>query len=441
MSAMTRLAERLEMWTGIALNRGGLSCALERYLEKRIPELGFKSPADYVDSVTEDAAELRALIGVVTVPHSWFFRDLEQWQVVESLLDRVAPSRPVVRLWVPGCAGGEDPYTLAMIAARRGVNVEIVASDINPAILATARRGIYNAWSIREVPQPYRGFFRRRSPDQFELDESIRRMVMFVPHNLVHPPLSSSEGRWDLVMCRNVFIYLSRPQVAAALHRLSQALRLGGWLVLGASDLVYSIPPELEGDYERGRLVFRRAEAPHRPGAKTRHSGAEPSQRPLPLVIRAPDKASPVSTVRAELGADESVSLLVTQANRQLDSGDWSRAIALYETAQRLDPLAPEPYFFAGVAHHKQNQLESAVHRFRSSLLLQPSLWPASLYLALCYEGMQRTEEASLEYKRVVEANDAPFRFRSESTIGHDLEAWRREVVALARRRARRKIP
>jgi Flp pilus assembly protein TadD len=135
------------------------------------------------------------------------------------------------------------------------------------------------------------------------------------------------------------------------------------------------------------------------------------------------------------------VSLLVTQANQHLDAGRHAHALSLYEAAQRLDPLASEPYFFAGVAHHKEGALENAVHRLRSSLFLQPSLWPASLYLALCYERMQRTEEASHEYRRVAESGDAPIRFRSESTICHDLEHWRREVVTLARRRSRLKIP
>src|SRR6266567_6566948 len=119
MSAITRLAERIEKWTGIALNRGGVSYALERYIEKRTPELGFASCSDYVDSVTEDAPELRSLIGVVTVPHSWFFRDAEQWKIATSLLERVARRQPVMSAWIPGCAAGEDAYTLAMIAAQR----------------------------------------------------------------------------------------------------------------------------------------------------------------------------------------------------------------------------------------------------------------------------------------------------------------------------------
>jgi chemotaxis protein methyltransferase CheR len=436
MSAVTRLAERLEKWTGIAMNRAGLACTLERYVEKRVPELGFTSPADYVESVTEDASELRALIGVLTVPHSWFFRDLEQWQIVDGLIERVARTERVVRAWVPGCAGGEDAYTLAMIAARRGVNVEVVASDINAGILSKARRASYNAWAVREVPAPYRAFVRELGKDEFEIDDSIRRSVTFVQHNLVHPPLAPSAGHWDLVVCRNVFIYLERSHAAAALRRLAQALRLGGWLILGASDLVYSLPPSLVADYEKGRLVFRRADAPVR----------RPSTHP---VVVSPVAAKQIVMVpspsprpkSAHPPADPALSLLMKEGNQHLDAGQWSSAIELYEKAQRLDPLAPEPYFFAGVAHHKEGQLDHAVKRLRSSLFLQPTLWPASLYLALCYERMERTEEASLEYRRVVEAGDAPLRFRNESAIAHDLESWRREVVTLARRRARRKIP
>jgi chemotaxis protein methyltransferase CheR len=442
MSAVTRLTERIERWTGIALNRGGVSYALERYLERRVPELGFATPGDYVDSVTEDAPELRSLIGVITVPHSWFFRDAEQWQIIEGLIERVSRREPIVRIWVPGCASGEDAYTVAMIAACRGIKVEILASDINPGILATARRGVYGVWSVREVPDAYRHFFHRRRTEELELDESIRRMVSFAPHNLVHPPLAPSAGHWDIVVCRNVFIYLSRSHVASALQRLGHALRLGGWLVLGASDLVYSLPPDLVADYERGRLVFRRAENALHVAAGVRVVAPPRPQPVVPIVLRPLAHASAPPIVASTEGSREvNVSMLVTQANQHLDAGRHARALSLYEDAQRLDPLAPEPYFFAGVAHHKEGQLEHAVHRLRSSLFLQPSLWPASLYLALCYERMQRTEEASHEYRRVVEAGDAPLRFRSESSLCHDLEHWRSEVVTLARRRARRKTP
>src|SRR5262249_18286872 len=135
--------------------------------------------------------------------------------------------------------------------------------------------------------------------------------------------------------------------------------------------------------------------------------------RVVPAVLRTAPRTAVTPAVPLVDVTPTNVSHLVTQANQQFDLGNHSRAISLYEAAQRLDPLAHEPYFFAGVAHHKEGQLENAVQRLRSSLFLQPTLWPASLYLAFCYERMQRTEEASHEFRRVVEAGDAPVRFRS----------------------------
>ncbi len=420
------------------MDRAGVAQALQQYLERRVPELGLASHAAYVERLTEDAAELRELIDVVTVPHSWFFRDHEQWAVVQDLLERAARSQPVVRVWVPGCATGEDAYTLAMMAARRAIAVEIVASDINRCAVAHARHGTYNGWAVREVPLAYRHYLHARGPDQFEVDESLRESVSFVTHNLLDLPLAPRSGQWDLVLCRNVFIYLVRPQAAPTLKRLGHTLRPGGWLVLGASDLVYSVPREFVAHYERGRLVFRRA-------GETLPQ--EPSPRPhpithfatcalrLPHVCQAPrHPRDAVASPRTE--PEVNTTSLVTRANQRLDAGDWPSAIALYEQAQQLDPLAPEPYFFAGVAHHKEGHIERAIHRLRSSLFLDPELWPASLYLALCYERVQRNEEAVLEYRRVAAVGDAPLRLQSPSSLSHDLEHWRREVLTLARRKS-----
>jgi tetratricopeptide (TPR) repeat protein len=128
---------------------------------------------------------------------------------------------------------------------------------------------------------------------------------------------------------------------------------------------------------------------------------------------------------------------LVTRANRLLDGGDGAGALSLYEQARTVDPLAPEPYFFAGVAHHGEGRFEEAAHRLRGTLFLDPSFWPASIYLALCYERLERPEDALSEYERVATAADVPFQFRAETSIGSDLMHWRRELVALSRRRAK----
>jgi len=456
--SLARLADHLEKHTGIDMARAGLGRALERFLDKRIPELGLPSRDAYVDSLHGNAHELGRLIDVVTVPHSWFFRDSEQWRAVEILLDRAARLHPLVRVWIPGCATGEDAYTMALLAKRRGFPVQITASDINQGVLGRARRGIYNAWAVRDVPPEYRGAFHPRGEAHFELDEALRRTVTFMPHNLVEVPLAHRDGSWDLILCRNVFIYIVRTHAEPTLRRLGQTLRAGGALVLGASDLVYTLPPEVAAEYVHGRLVLRRV---HGGAADVRAGGAAESAhvlgaaRPLEAAFRS---ASETATLARSLvkpaplpGSNRSskptpsippgepmlVTSLVTEANQKLDQGDSPSALSLYEKARTLDPLAPEPYFFAGVAHHGDGRFEEAVHRLRSSLFLDPAFWPASVYLALCYERLQRPQDALLEYERVARAADAPFRFRSETSLGPDLLHWRRELVALARRRVR----
>jgi len=210
---------------------------------------------------------------------------------------------------------------------------------------------------------------------------------------------------------------------------------VGGSLVLGASDLVYTVPPELVADYVHQRLVLRRrAENISATGGVIVAEAPRPARRlALPVALDPPPRlALPVALDPPLLATS-----LVTQANRKLDEGDSSSALSLYEQARDLDPLAPEPYFFAGMAHHGDGRFEEAVQRLRSSLFLDPAFWPASIYLALCYERLQRQGDALSEYERVAISADAPFRFRSETSLGPDLVHWRKELVTLAKRRAR----
>jgi chemotaxis methyl-accepting protein methylase len=457
--SLARLTDHLEKHTGIDMARAGLGRALERYLDKRIPELGLASRDAYVDSLHGNAEELGLLIDVVTVPHSWFFRDIQQWRAVEMLLDSAARQHSVVRVWIPGCATGEDAYTMALIAHRRRFATQITASDINQSVLLRARRGLYNAWAVRDVPAEYATYFHPHGEGHFELDESLRRAVTFTPQNLVEAPLAPREGAWDLILCRNVFIYILRAHAVSTLRRLGQTLRPGGSMMLGASDLVYTLPPELSAEYAHGRLVLRRSLVGDLPGSSLDRGdrGALPvsPEAALPLVERAARAAAETASMAAALnqpvalvaqrgrlitgplGDPRASTNLVTQANRKFDEGDLTGAHDLYDQARNIAPLAPEPYFFAGVALHRDERFEEAAHRLRGSLFLEPAFWPASMFLALCYERLERPREALLEYERVAAAADLPFRFHAETSLGPDLVHWRSELSALAKRRAR----
>ncbi|MBB4617821.1 CheR family methyltransferase [Sphingomonas abaci] len=173
---------------------------------------------------------------------SSFFRDSAVFdQLVEAVAEHEAAGHRV-RLWSAGCATGQEPLSLAMIFAERQADQgaampEIVASDVSEQALARARAGRFTQFEIQ------RGLPIRRMMRWFEGDggdwqarPDLVRLIQFRRQNLVAdraPP-----GRFDLILCRNVLIYLSPATKARVFETLAQALRPGGTLVLGAGETV-----------------------------------------------------------------------------------------------------------------------------------------------------------------------------------------------------------
>ena len=198
------LAKLIERSTGLALDRGGVSTTLDRFVHDRLHALQLTRIEEYVSLATDPSGmEQRKLIDAITVPHTWFYRDPEQLRIIARLLVQ-APPGPLA-VWIAGCATGEEAYTLAMIGRRVGRSLNILATDINEHALAAARRGVYGALSVRDVPALERRWIAPQG-DDFVVDKELRTNVTFVRHNLVDAPPRSPSGGWDLVVCRNVLI-------------------------------------------------------------------------------------------------------------------------------------------------------------------------------------------------------------------------------------------
>jgi chemotaxis protein methyltransferase CheR len=278
------LAELVERVTGLALARGGVSGSLDRFVNERLTKLGLRID-DYVALVSDPASpELRKLIDAITVQHTWFYRDAEQLQTIAKLLAAMPPGP--LAIWVAGCATGEEAYTLAMICRRIGREVTVLATDVNETALETARRGRYSALAVRDVPEAEKRWLPVHG-SHFEVDQGLRDSVTFKRHNLVEVPPQGPRGGWDLVVCRNVLIYFSRAAAARLLERFARAIKEGGSLVVGASEVLFEPPPGLELMTSHNRLVLRR---PVRPGmsAPSIYTPPAPSVPATPSVPAAP---------------------------------------------------------------------------------------------------------------------------------------------------------
>jgi two-component system CheB/CheR fusion protein len=174
-----------------------------------------------------------------------FFRDKKPFEALEQdilpAIFRDKNSEDEVRIWIAGCATGEEAYSLAILLAERtwGVidapKVQLFATDIDEAAISVAREGVYTLNDAADVsPERLMRFFTKEG-DSYRVIREIREMILFASHNfLKDPPFS----RLDLVTCRNVLIYFNQTAQERVMETFHFALKPGGFLFLGSSESV-----------------------------------------------------------------------------------------------------------------------------------------------------------------------------------------------------------
>lgn len=215
---------------------------IKRRIATRVRALGFDRAGPYLDVLRRDEAEVDALMAALSIHVSQFFRNPSTFAALEGkilpeLIRRArASGRRELRLWSVGCAGGEEPYSLALLVdelAVRDVRVSILGTDISAPVLERARQGLYDPVRLAEVPAEIRERYFASEGRSSRLDERIRKAVRFERHNILTDRDYPSA---DLILCRNVLIYFSREEQEKIIGRFAEALSPEGFLVLGRAE-------------------------------------------------------------------------------------------------------------------------------------------------------------------------------------------------------------
>ena len=213
-----------------------------RAARRRMAELGLDDLGVYASRLGQSEAELQALIEEVVVPESWFFRDERPfiW-----LADHVRarwvgdPSRGPLRVLSLACAGGEEPYSIAITLRDAGLparRFRIDAVDVSARRLAVARQGIYSANAFRGCELGGRARFFREHAQGYEVDPAIRSTVRFLQASALDPKLLEGSSPYDVVFCRNLLIYLDAPARNSVLAAIDRLLAADGVLFIGHAD-------------------------------------------------------------------------------------------------------------------------------------------------------------------------------------------------------------
>jgi two-component system CheB/CheR fusion protein len=219
---------------------------LARRVERRMGLSHFNDLGDYIGYLREHPDELKQLARDLLISVTSFFRDPEayralQAEVVAPLVQDKQADQPI-RVWVPGCATGEEAYSIGMLMfeqlanAKKSCNLQIFATDVDDESLETARQAIYSESIAADVsPERLDRFFIRADETAFQVNKQLRESAIFAVQNLIaDPPFS----KLDLISCRNVLIYLEPHVQAKVISLLHFALNEGGYLFLGPSETI-----------------------------------------------------------------------------------------------------------------------------------------------------------------------------------------------------------
>ena len=240
-------------------------------LVRRLRALKLRDFGGYCELLRRDPqGELGELASAISTNVTAFFRESHHFDLLTNeLLPRWIAEKKNggrLRIWSAGCATGEEPYTLAMVLAealeKHGshVDAKILATDLSPQALETARKGVYPIDRLEGVSSERRRRWFLRGEGEYDqyacVHPRLRELVSILPLNLLHDwPM---QGPFDAIFCRNVVIYFDKPTKQRLFQRYAGLLPEGGYLFLGHSESMYGLNDNFD---LIGRTVYRKRSA------------------------------------------------------------------------------------------------------------------------------------------------------------------------------------
>lgn len=406
--------------------------AFRRILDERLKSLKFAALSAYLDFLTSDgpasAAEWNTLAVLLTTGESYFFRDRGQFSLLRHTvlpeLLKMRREQRSLRIWSAGCATGEEPYSIAilldqLIPDRRGWEVLIIGSDINPWAVRKAEDGIYTPWSFRMVDAGIKSNYFSDRKGEWQIAEKIKKMVTFRCGNLLDAGFLSRNpdiSALDLIICRNVFIYFQRAAVAAVFAYFANLLNESGYLITGHGELQgHDLTTLRQLLYPEG-VIYRKAPAaqcqlpalplePPRPKTKATPPARLTPIRPPAASVRT-GSGAPLANPQTEIVAlintgrhAEALAraknnlpagparhdMLCQVANALANSGDYPQAESACLEAISSNTDSAEPYFLLAHIAEARGDDQAAKGLLKKAIYLNPSLVAAYCELGELY--------------------------------------------------------
>ncbi len=438
---------------------------LEAGVKQRMKVLGLDSVHSYYLRLTtseEKETEFRELLNLLTINHTYFFRNEPQFaafkdKVLPELIERKMQhalrmrdrQKPCLKIWSAGCSTGEEPYTIAMILREAIPNIEdwdieILATDASSEALGKAQRGAYNENSMRLVDDSYRSkYFTKavlsKQNGEWKISDEIKRMVRFGFLNLVgdsYPP------GMDIIFCRNVTIYFETKTTQKIMEAFSEILTDPGLLFLGYSESLQFLTNKFRMASWKDGIYYRKTTGQPEEGVPTltwqpQEAEVEEYAEEMPL----PELAAIVEHKEPVTLSPEEFETVRQQIIRFIYLKEYPKALALIEKVSVEGEKMADIHYLAADIYANRNRHEDARARLKKALAIDSLFAPAYYLLGCIYLDESKGDKAkeSLLKALYIDKDFVMARFymahmfRSEGRVSEAIREYRNTLAALAK--------
>jgi chemotaxis protein methyltransferase CheR len=245
---------------------------LESRLTRRMEATASKTYQDYYVLLKSPrgSEELKYLMDEITTNETYFFRNVPQLAALETkLLPEIVEAKNKMgfrklRIWSAASSSGEEAYTMAMILLEKRATllkdwiIEIVGTDINETVIAQAKEGIYNAYSVRNIPEVYKRKYIREDNGKFILSPDVKKFVTFNKLNLYEDSKMIFMKSFDFIFCANVLIYFDTASKSKVVQHFYNNLQPYGYFFVGQSESLHGVNDKFKTVHFPGGFGYKK---------------------------------------------------------------------------------------------------------------------------------------------------------------------------------------
>lgn len=244
------------------LTKIDLNAYKERQMKRRIDALiskrAVKGYENYVQLLKTDKAAFDEFVNYLTINVSEFYRNPEQWAVLEKEIipQLMKQFGNRLKIWSAACSTGDEPYSLVMLLAKFMPlsNIKVMATDIDKQVLDKARLGLYNDKSLKGLPKEFiKEYFTQINDKTYQISDKVKKCVDFSQHNLLKDTYPTN---CDMIICRNVLIYFTEEAKEDIYKKFNSSLKKDGILFVGSTEQI--IQPQSLGYVSQKSFFYKK---------------------------------------------------------------------------------------------------------------------------------------------------------------------------------------